>query len=149
MSGRSRDVQLGQEQRSRDHPVRLRDAAGGLHLRGPSAPHGPSRLGLARLHAAQDGGHRTESAGLLRAHPRSAGRQRHVRFRARPRRADADARHRHAARDPRIRAGEGTRLRRRGPPDGGGQADGHRRRPAAQWRLLRRLRRMAEQEPLR
>jgi len=44
----------------------------------PAAPHGPSRLGLARLHAAQDGGHRTAGAGLLRTHPRSAGRQQHV-----------------------------------------------------------------------
>ena len=88
-------------------------AAGVLHLRGSARAHEAPRCDLAGLHAEEDGRARASGAGVLRPQPRSARRQRRIRFREGLRRARADAGHRHAARHPGERPVGDPRLRRR------------------------------------
>ena len=94
--GRLANVQLGQRHAPRAHPQRYGDADRIDDLRGPTGAHRLPRTALARLHTAQDGGHRTAGAPVLRARARPPRGLRRVRLHPRSRRRDADAHDRHA-----------------------------------------------------
>ncbi len=141
-------------QQPKRHPgtdqVEIRHAARRDDVRRPAGAHHVARRDVAGVHPAPDGAARRPDSALLRSLPGSVGRPRQLRHHRRVGLDDADAGDRHAARHPQERPDRGSRRQRRQPAhparhtDEGGQAGQDRRR-----QHLRRLHRLARQEPIR